>query len=369
MSRRSFDGTPPAGAGAFFDGSPLPPAFREGNGIEPRRPAPGKRRILIVAVVALVALALTWPGTPRSLGSGLVLGRDRHWGNRLPLLYGSAWKEDQTAMNVVDAVLAGFRGVDTACQPQHYREDLVGEALRTLKNEHGIGREAVWLQTKFTPAQHQGADVPYDPAAPLSDQIAQSVQVSLKNLQVVRVDALLLHGPLETHERTMEAWRAMEAQVELGFVTQLGISNLHDVRRFERIYDEASVKPRVLQNRFSPQLGHDAEIRIFCQRHNVIYQPSWVLSANGQQLKSPAVTAAALAHRVEPEQVLFSYLRQQGAQPLSGTTSTDYMKDNLASSDFAPSRAEMRELDEIFLRPRGAYDVPRRRITTWRGPR
>ena len=81
------------------------------------------------------------------------------------------------------------------------------------------------------------------------------MQVSLKNLQVTSVDALLLHGPLETHERTMEAWRAMEAQVELGFVTQLGISNLHDVRRFERIYEEAAVKPRVLQNRFSPQLG------------------------------------------------------------------------------------------------------------------
>ena len=221
----------------------------------PKRPAPNTRQLLIVAALTLVALALTWPGTPRSPGSGLVLGRDRHWGNRLPLLYGSAWKEDQTATNVVDAVLAGFRGVDTACQPQHYREDLVGEALRTLAAEHGIGREAVWLQTKFTPALHQGEDVPYDPAAPLSDQVAQSVQVSLKNLQVTSVDALLLHGPLETHERTMEAWRAMERQVELGFVTQLGISNLHDVRRFERIYEEAAVKPRVLQNRFSPQLG------------------------------------------------------------------------------------------------------------------
>ena len=128
MSRRSFDGTPPAGAGAFFDGSPLPPAFRDGDGTQPapRRRAPNTRRLLIVAALALVALALMWPGTPRSLGSGLMLGRDRHWGNRLPLLYGSAWKEDQTAMNVVDAVLAGFRGVDTACQPQHYREDLVG---------------------------------------------------------------------------------------------------------------------------------------------------------------------------------------------------------------------------------------------------
>ena len=81
------------------------------------------------------------------------------------------------------------------------------------------------------------------------------------------------------------------------------------------------------------------------------------------------MTAAALAHHVAPEQVLFSYLRQQGAQPLSGTTSTVYMQDNLASSDFAPTRAEMRELDGIFLRPRGDYAAPRGRITTWRGPR
>ena len=153
MSRRSFDDAagrrqgvlrrPPAAAG-------VPRRARS------RRRGDGRRRtrqLLIVAAMTLVALALTWPGTrARSPGSGLVLGRDRHWGNRLPLLYGSAWKEDQTATNVVDAVLAGFRGVDTAYQPQHYREDLVGEALRTRSPPStASASEAVWLQTKFTP--------------------------------------------------------------------------------------------------------------------------------------------------------------------------------------------------------------------------
>ena len=38
MSRRSFDGTPPAGAGAFFDGPQLPPAFRDGDGTHPLQP-------------------------------------------------------------------------------------------------------------------------------------------------------------------------------------------------------------------------------------------------------------------------------------------------------------------------------------------
>ena len=38
------------------------------------------------------------------------------------LIYGTAWKKEATAQLVVKAVLAGFRGVDTACQPKHYFE-------------------------------------------------------------------------------------------------------------------------------------------------------------------------------------------------------------------------------------------------------
>jgi len=49
------------------------------------------------------------------------------------LIYGTAWKKERTKDLVVKAVLAGFRGVDTACQPKHYREELVGEALQELQ--------------------------------------------------------------------------------------------------------------------------------------------------------------------------------------------------------------------------------------------
>lgn len=37
------------------------------------------------------------------------------------ILYGTAWKKERTADLVVKAVLAGFRGIDTACQPKHYQ--------------------------------------------------------------------------------------------------------------------------------------------------------------------------------------------------------------------------------------------------------
>jgi hypothetical protein len=42
------------------------------------------------------------------------------------IIYGTAWKKDDTADLVYDALHAGFRYIDTACQPKHYDEPGVG---------------------------------------------------------------------------------------------------------------------------------------------------------------------------------------------------------------------------------------------------
>jgi len=49
---------------------------------------------------------------------------------RPPFIYGTAWKKENTTRLVQEALISGFTAVDTAAQPRHYREDLVGEALR-----------------------------------------------------------------------------------------------------------------------------------------------------------------------------------------------------------------------------------------------
>jgi len=43
------------------------------------------------------------------------------------LIYGTAWKKQETARLVSEAIHAGFRFIDTACQPKHYHEPGVGE--------------------------------------------------------------------------------------------------------------------------------------------------------------------------------------------------------------------------------------------------
>lgn len=65
-----------------------------------------------------------------------------------PLLYGTAWKAEATTALVLQALASGFRGLDVAGQPKHYREDLVGEAVLHAARDLGIPREALWIQTK-----------------------------------------------------------------------------------------------------------------------------------------------------------------------------------------------------------------------------
>jgi hypothetical protein len=58
-------------------------------------------------------------------------------------IYGSAWKGSMTKDLVVEAVSAGFTAVDTAAQPKHNREDLVGEALREVLRRSIVRREDI----------------------------------------------------------------------------------------------------------------------------------------------------------------------------------------------------------------------------------
>ena len=72
-----------------------------------------------------------------------------------PILYGTAWKRERTRTLVLQALRAGFCGIDTACQPKHYAEDLVGDGVADAIAEGIITRSELYLQTKFTPLSGQ----------------------------------------------------------------------------------------------------------------------------------------------------------------------------------------------------------------------
>jgi diketogulonate reductase-like aldo/keto reductase len=270
-------------------------------------------------------------------------------GVRTPrIIYGTAWKKMRTEELVRTAIQRGFRGFDTACQPKHYQEAGVGAAVAACLND-GLNRDDLYLQTKFTPLSGQDpAQIPYDPDAPLEQQVAQSFTASTDNLQTDYVDCLILHSALPDQKQMMQVWGAMEQIYRAGGARQLGISNCYEPATLETLYQSATVKPAVLQNRFYAQTGFDRQLREFCRPHGIIYQSFWTLSANPQVLAHSAVTAPAGKYTRTPAQVLFRYLTQNGVVPLTGTTSVTHMREDLEIFDFELAADELTAISELL---------------------
>jgi len=264
------------------------------------------------------------------------------------LIYGTAWKKDRTTDLVVQAVKAGFKGIDTACQPKHYSEAGVGAALNKLADQ-GFPREKLFVQTKFTGISGQDPkSIPYDKDAPLKTQIEQSLEVSLKNLGTSYVDSLVLHGPMRTEERTLEAWKVLEGFINEGKVKQIGMSNCYSLPYFKKIYDNATVKPSVLQNRFYAESGYDKKLRQFCKEKGIFYQAFWILTANQHILGSTAVQKMAGKYDKTPAQCFYAFLMQTGViTPLTGTTSALHMKEDLDAVNVELNEDEMRQFSKF----------------------
>lgn len=264
------------------------------------------------------------------------------------IIYGTAWKKTKTAQLVSTAIRQGFRGIDTACQPKHYDEAAVGAGVAACLNGAAT-RAELYLQTKFTPLSGQDPlNIPYDPKAPMSEQVAQSFAASLRNLRTTYLDCLILHSPLATPKQTQEAWRAMECQVAQGGIISLGISNCYQLSELQALFLSALIKPSVVQNRFYADTRYDREIRAFCTAQGIIYQSFWTLTANPHLLAHPAITRLAAQYRRTPTQILFRYLTPSDVVPLTGTSSELHMREDLSIFEFGLSAIECEAIHALL---------------------
>lgn len=302
------------------------------------------------------------------------------------LLYGTAWKGDYTSDLVILALSHGFRGIDTAGQRKHYREDHVGQALSTAQTDLDLDRRDVWVQSKFTPRSGQDWThpelIPFAQDEDVEVQVRKSFAASLRNLHPwlefealetvaskinanhargaegedldagvaygdvkgeAYLDSYVLHSPLTTLERTLKVWATMESFVHLGLVRQIGISNVYDPDIFQAIARTTRIPPSVVQNRWHYTTGHDVALLSLLsptlspndyasgKRDAVVYQPFWSLTGNPNLLASVEVQDLAIRKGWTPQQTVYAFLASGMNIPgltvtvLSGTTSEQHM--------------------------------------------
>jgi diketogulonate reductase-like aldo/keto reductase len=247
--------------------------------------------------------------------------------------YGTAWKEERTPALVELALHAGFRGIDTANQRRHYFEEGVGQGLAAAYRDRVVTRADLFLQTKFTYRPGQDHRLPYDPAAKLSAQVAQSMASSLAHLGTDYVDSFVLHGPASNYgwsDADAEVWEAMKKERDAGRTRLLGVSNV-SLRHLEQMKAANSGLPAFVQNRCFARLGWDRDVRAFCRENAIAYQGFSLLTANLEILHHDFVAALATRENATPPQIIFAFARGMEILPLTGTSNEQHMKQDLAS--------------------------------------
>jgi diketogulonate reductase-like aldo/keto reductase len=264
-------------------------------------------------------------------------------------LYGTAWKEERTPGLVELALRTGFRGIDTANQRRHYFEAGVGEGLGAAYRAGVVARADIFLQTKFTYRPGQDHRLPYDAAASLSVQVAQSLASSLEHLGTDYIDSFVLHGPASGYRWTdadAEVWDAMRKERDAGRTRVLGVSNV-SLGHLEQMVEVGAEVPAFVQNRCYARFGWDRDVRLFCRERKIIYQGFSLLTANAEVLRHPVVTGLAARAGATAAQIVFAFARAVGMLPLTGTSDADHMKQDLASRSVALSPSEVRAIESL----------------------
>jgi diketogulonate reductase-like aldo/keto reductase len=256
------------------------------------------------------------------------------------MLYGTAWKQARTEALVLQAIQSGFRAIDTAAQPKHYQEDLVGNAVRSAIQRSIVKRKELYIQTKFTSiaGQDPSRGMPYDKNAKLEDQVHASIASSLRNFSVdvgekPYLDCLVLHSPLPSMAETLRVWRVLESYVPHQ-IRSLGISNVYSLSVLENLFGNANIQPSIVQNRFCQEVGYAKEIYGFCKEKEIVFQSFWTLTANPELLASKPVGSLADEMGISRQAALYNLLvRKGGWSILNGTTNEERMESDLASLD------------------------------------
>ena len=265
------------------------------------------------------------------------------------IIYGTAWKKDDTTRLAIAANAAGFTAFDTANQPKHYQEALLGNAVSQLRDK-GIIREQLFLQSKFTPIDGQDHRVPYDKSRDIPNQVRESFDSSLKHLQTDYLDSYLLHGPYghsSLAHADWEVWGVLEELYKAGTVKAIGISNVGSSQLAELIA-KSEINPHVVQDRCYSDKGWNRATRKLCQEHGITYQGFSVLTANPSVVASPVLASIAKRLGRTVEQIVYRFCIQVGIVPLCGTTNAMHMTEAIEVLQFEITAEEVATIEALM---------------------
>jgi D-xylose reductase len=281
------------------------------------------------------------------------------------------WKiaNDQCAETVYNAIKAGYRHLDSACD--YGNEIEVGQGIARALAEGLCSRQDLSVTSKLWNTYH----------AP--EHVKPALEKILSDLGLDYLDSFLIHFPIAqafvpfeeryppewlydpeanqpamklSHVPLSDTWGAMEDLVHQGLVKRIGVCNynsglLHDLMSY------STIKPAELQIESHPYLTQESLIRLAKSYGMAVtaFSPFGALSyieldmadADESVLGQNVITEAAESHRKTAAQIVLRWGLQRGCSVITKTTKPERLQENLQVFDFALTEAEMTAISAL----------------------
>ncbi|CAK0810784.1 unnamed protein product [Prorocentrum cordatum] len=225
----------------------------------------------------------------------------------------------------------GGRLLDTAFMYGNHRD------VATAVRESGLAPGEVWITDKIQPSQ-----MGYE-------KTQRAVDLSLKELQVLAVDLMLIHVPDGGREARVGSWAALVEAQRAGKVRHIGVSNFDRVQ-IQELVNATGVWPANNQIEFSPFSPPPVrELVAWMRGQGITVTAYGSLGHAGANLSQAAARAGAEAlqrrYGKTAAQVFLRWGVDRGVAVVPGATSEEHIAENLDILDFSLTEQELSSLE------------------------
>lgn len=236
-------------------------------------------------------------------------------GTTIPQLGLGVWQVDPavTAQVVSWGIEAGYRLIDTA--EGYNNEEGVGQAIR----DADVPREELFITSKLRNGAHQ------------RDAALRAFDDTMRKLGIERLDLFLIHWPVPSQDKYVEAWKTLVELQQAGRIRSIGVSNFNQ-DHLERIIGETGVTPVANQVELHPRL-QQRELRAFHEQHDIRTE-SWSPLGSGKLLDDPTISGIARKHGKSAAQTMIRWHLQEGLIVIPKSAHQDRIAANFDVFDF-----------------------------------
>jgi 2,5-diketo-D-gluconate reductase A len=243
-------------------------------------------------------------------------------GRTMPQLGMGTWQipDSQAAAIVRTGLDIGFRLVDTAA---------------IYGNERGVGDgykgSDAFLTTKLWNDRQADAEAATDE--------------SLALLGVESVDLYLMHWPVPSEGKFVEAWKAMIALRDAGKTRSIGVSNFLP-EHIDAIVAATGVTPAVNQIELHPNF-QQRDQRAYHEAHGIVTQ-SWSPLGQGKTLlQDEVIGRLAGKHGRSAAQVILAWHLAKGFSVIPKASDAEHLADNFGALDLTLDHEDLAAIDAL----------------------